>query len=105
MRVAWYDEVIGPGAYEEAQEDGWVPPGVYYHKTKEEILELDPNSYIHSDTIPFNTKGLMYIDYWSDPEREDEVWYQLIWEDRTIWMIRDWLVLTKAGNGEKDDEL
>lgn len=99
MRTAWYDEVITPDSYDYEVNNGWEPPGIFFFK--DITIEWDDDDNVDSNIIPFNTKGLMYIDYWVAPD--DIVWYQVIWKDRTIWINKEWLVLIKAGSEDSDD--
>jgi len=99
LRVAWYDEIMGP-AY--SSPDGWVPPGVYFyndiegfckHSEEEDDDLLLGNIDYPDQTIPFGTKGLLCIETHEDTQQR--LWAKAVWEDRTIWIAASGLVLIK----------
>lgn len=110
LRTAWYDEIHEPGSYQKLIDDGWEPPGIICYKNltagiSDDVIISDALS--ERRTIPFGTNGLFFVRSLEEEigGGQAAVWCQVLWEEKLIWIIKDWLVLVKTGSGEANNNV
>lgn len=101
VRIAYHDEIYPPGDYGYEVNDGWIPKGVTAYRSKNEAL----GRYEHADEdhidfavdIPWGTKHLLFVEFAEDTglKTSTKYWCHLIWEERSVWVHQDWIVLQK----------
>lgn len=108
LRVAWPDEIF-PDESEEYQvyeNDGL---GIEYYDSIEPLMKQETSNNWYSllpmkiGGIPYNTRGLLYLDWWQGKKDEGEdwsTWYQVLYNEKVVWILSRNLVLVKRGTEE-----
>jgi len=113
VRTSWPDEELSQCTEYDAQaNDGWISPGVVAlkHQDMERYMEhgIKLEALGESLVVPHNEKGLMIadcawffvsdnspIDVETDDEYTREVWYRVLWGERSVWINSQHIVLVK----------